>query len=275
MQRIRSRQPMNRFDAKTFLFSVACVLIFVTSAVADPPARGGRFQREREREKAEEEAKEKGKTPDEPSGGGPALRKAEAALTSWLARLDAYLPRSAAGFGPQDMAEFDRARMQGIEAGRRRPPKFDPPPTPEELGQIVNLLLDSKDRVDRVLNRTLELRTGLAGLDKTAQHDSIRHFLTTTSGLIDLSGRLRYLLFDALNYAAEEGSELPAARDQFLDLLTAHRSSIGALVAVGALLFDPVSTDPAERIEPTPASVKRKVLNLVAVSKVRWICSRK
>jgi hypothetical protein len=127
-------------------------------------------------------------------------------------------------------------------------------------------LLDSKDRVDRVLNRTLELRTGLAALGKTTQHDAIRRFLTTTSGLIDLSGRLRYLLFDALNYAAEEGSELPAARDQFLDVLTAHRSSIGALVAVGALLFDPVSTDPAERIEPTPASVKRKVLNLVAVS---------
>ena len=186
-------------------------------------------------------------------------------MTSWLARLEAYLPRSAAGFGSQDLAEFNR-ETQGIEGWSAETAKFDPPPTPEELGQIVSLLLDSKDRVDRVLNRTLELRTGLAALDKTTQHDAIRRFLTTTSGLIDLSGRLRYLLFDVLNYAAEEGSELPAARDQFLDVLTAHRSSIGALVAVGALLFDPVSTDPAERIEPTPASVKRKVLNLVAVS---------
>ena len=59
---------------------------------------------------------------------------------------------------------------------------------------------------------------------------------------------------------------MPAARDKFLDVLTAHRHSIGAVVAVSAMLFDPVSTDPAERIEPMPASVKRKVLALVAAS---------
>ena len=193
------------------------------------------------------------------------MRNAEAALTGWLDRLESYLPRSAADFASQDMAEFGR-ETEGIEGWSAETAKFDPPPTPDELAQIVNLLLDSKDRVDRALNRTLELRTGLAALDKSTRHTAILHFLATTSGLIDLSGRLRYLQFDALNYAAAEGSELPAARDQFLDVLAAHRSSIGAMVATGAMLFDPVSTDPADRIEPTPPSVKRKVLNLIAVS---------
>ena len=267
MQRIRSLQPTNRYNAATIFCAVASVLMFAGPAISDPPPpRGGRFAlREREREKAEQEAKDKENGPAEPSGGGPALRKAESALASWLDRLETYLPRRAADFGPQDMAEFGHD-TQGVEGWSAEAARFDPPPTPAELQQVVNLLLDSKDRVDRALNRTLDLRTGLASLDKTSQHQAIRNFLTTTSGLIDLSGRLRYLLFDALNYAAEEGSELPAARDQFLDVLTAHRSSIGAVVAVGALLFDPVSTDPTDRPEPMPASVKRKVLNLVAAS---------
>ncbi|HEX3999611.1 MAG TPA: hypothetical protein VHX65_13750 [Pirellulales bacterium] len=230
--------------------------------MAYPPRSGRLGPRDRD---PDSQGDDQDKAPAEPAGGGPALRNAESALSSWLDRLEAFLPRSAADFGRQNLSEFDQ-ETQGVEGWSAETARFDPPPTPEELKQIVNLLLDSKDRVDRALNRTLNLRIGLAALDKSMQHDSVRHFLATTSGLIDLSGRLRYLLFDALNYAAEEGSELPAARDQFLDVLTAHRSSIGAVVAVGALLFDPVSTDPAERIEPMPASVKRKVLNLVAAT---------
>jgi hypothetical protein len=261
MHCIRCWQPTNRFGAATRLLVAACVLIFVASAIADPP-RAGRFA-QRQREQAAEAEKAAG--PAEPSGGGPALRKAESALKGWLDRLESFLPRRAADFGPQDLAEFDR-EIKGIDGWSAETARFDPPPTPAELATVVNLLLDSKDRVDAALNRTFDLRTGLAALDKTTQHDAIRHFLTTTSRLIDLSGRLRYLLFDALNYAAEEGSELPAARDQFLNVLTAHQSSIGAVVAVGALLFDPEVTDPADRVEPMPASVKRKVLQLVASS---------
>jgi len=179
MQRPLVRHPTNRFSAANLLCAFACLLLSVASAIADPPTRGGRFgQREREREKAEEDAKEKekGNGPTEPTGGGPALRKAESALGSWLDRMEQFLPRRAVDFGLQDLAEFAR-ETEGVEGWSAETARFDPPPTPEELGQIVNLLLDSKDRVDRALNRTLDLRTGLAALDKTTQHTAIRHFL--------------------------------------------------------------------------------------------------
>lgn len=261
-----SRQPARRFCIMAIAGTIALFFVFEAHPTkAQRPGRLGARQRERDKDKDKDGEDKDSDKSSEQAGGGPALRSAEAALGSWLDRLETYLPRSAADFNAQDLNEFAQ-ETQGIEGWSAETAKFDPPPTPDELGQIITLLLDSKDRVDRALNQTMNLRTGLAALDSSVQHDSIRHFLTTTSGLIDLSGRLRYLLFDALNYAAEEGSELPAARDAFLDVLTTHRSSIGATVAVGALLFDPVSSDPAERIEPMPASVKRKVLNLVAVS---------
>ncbi len=267
MQYNFARRPVRRFLSAAIAGTIALLFVFETNSVkAQRPGRSSARQREREKEKEDaDKDKDSDKSNPDQAGGGPALRSAESALRSWLDRLETYMPRTAADFSAQDLNEFAQ-ETRGIEGWSAESSKFDPPPTPEELGQVISLLLDSKDRVDHALNQAMDLRTGLASLDSNVQHESIRHFLTTTSGLIELSGKLRYLLFDALNYAAEEGSELPAARDAFLDVLTAHRSSIGATVAVGALLFDPVPSDPNERIEPMPASVKRKVLNLVAVS---------
>lgn len=97
--------------------------------------------------------------------------------------------------------------------------------------RTLQTLLVAKDRVDALLERSLELRTQFAGLPQgEAQRTAIRAFLRLTSGLIDLSGRLRYVQSDALRSAMPALERDAAARAALLELLSEHQSSIGAVL---------------------------------------------
>ncbi len=209
----------------------------------------------------------------DPRGGQPAndrfqpprANPAEPAVAGWLNQLSTIVPRDAAGFEKQNLDEFRKA-TDATERWIAELVRFDNSPRPAEMLHACDVLLNAKDRIDALLNKTLELRTGFAALEGDARHAAINNFLATTSGLIDLSGRTRYMAFDALTFTADEIATVPGLTDQLLDALIRRRSEIGAAVAVD-LLFDPPADDnEKDKVPPPGPATRRKVLELIAAT---------
>lgn len=130
----------------------------------------------------------------------------------------------------------------------------------ESLKQIIQ----SKAIVDQQFERFIQLRTQLVGnAIQPVERLRIRQFLRVASILIDLSGRLRYSMRDAIDRTAYACEADLKEFDQFVDLLIAQQVSIGAM-ALSYVLFDP---EPQDDLEPFPDETKAKVLELIAVSR--------
>jgi len=131
-----------------------------------------------------------------------------------------------------DLGQFNGPRYSGNRAGNVLP----------ALGQ----LLDAKTRIDRRLDAMLALGPQFVALEPDEKlRDAIRAFLRSTSALIDLSGRLRYLQYDALWAAQSKLSEQPRAQRQFSELVLARGGSIGATM-LGELLLEQVPAPAAQ-----------------------------
>ena len=163
-------------------------------------------------------------------------------LSRWLDHLERLIPKQAAMFSVGLPADVAKA-TDGVEQWSVITQPTQPDQSPGEGWlPVLSELLDAKDRCDRLLDRAFDQRSQFVTLaGSPIQRDAIRSYLHSTARLIDLSGRVRYLLSDALNGGVAELSS-PAQRDRLLDLLMTHRSSIGAHAAVRGLL------------EPLPAS---------------------
>jgi uncharacterized damage-inducible protein DinB len=125
----------------------------------------------------------------------------------------------------------------------------------------IRQLASAQHRIDQGLERVLALRTQFVAIPESdARREMLRRYLEMTTEGIDLSGRMRYLLNDGLGQASYEASARP---EQVLDVLLEHRSDVGALV-MSYLLFDP---PPGSAARPVSQTVKRKVLELMAVGR--------
>ncbi|HEY5311375.1 MAG TPA: hypothetical protein VIK18_02605, partial [Pirellulales bacterium] len=167
-------------------------------------------------------------------------------LEGWIRYLDGLLPDKAADYRPEAIANVAKAADAVDEWSAYAAAQFDG--TPASGLDVVRQLLSAKARVDLMLDRRLEQRAQFAVLDPAVQRDAIRSYLRVTSKLIDLSGRLRYLLADGLNAIAADTTD-PSQRSQLLALLGEYRSSIGA-TAVAAWLTAPPPASPAEPSPP-------------------------
>lgn len=133
----------------------------------------------------------------------------------------------------------------------------------EQLVVALKQLVAAKQRVDARLERLLELRSRFADLPAGEQRrGQVRCFLRMTATLIDLSGRLRYLLRDAIDNATYDLSPHPALLDEVIDHLIENRVDIAASVMTYAL-FDPPADSGAQ---PFSDAAKAKVLMLLAVT---------
>jgi len=142
---------------------------------------------------------------------------------------------------------------------------FEGVQSPAELVDRAEQLVALKGRIDRQLDRALAVRTSVAGLASGPQRrDRARHFLQLVSTLVDLSGRLRYRLYDALYDVAFELAALPAERARLIAMLLGERSSIGAAV-MAEVLFDPPAGNPNGAL-PADRETKRQLLELIAVT---------
>jgi hypothetical protein len=135
--------------------------------------------------------------------------------------------------------------------------------TPQQILELVRGLVEAKGRVDKALDETLSLRGIFADLPPDeSRRQSLQQYLRVTSQLIDLSGRMRYLLRDAIDNATYDLSPYPEQLDAMIDLLVQHRVTIGAEVMSYALFNPP----PESELDPFSIDTKRKILRLFAAS---------
>ena len=136
-------------------------------------------------------------------------------------------------------------------------------PSVDEVLKTLDVVLAAKNRVDRGLDDVLNLRVEFAEMPAGPQRrERLRAFLQTTSTLIDLSGRLRYLLHDGIDAAAFHTSRSPTKRVELLDLLIRRRSGIGAGVMSILLEPPPEGSD----VPPPDDAVRSKVLQLITLT---------
>ena len=130
--------------------------------------------------------------------------------------------------------------------------------------EVTKQLLAAKADIDRQLETAFDQRTAFAAIEPEEQRrEAITKYLWATSSYIDLSGRIRYTLYDALNDAADEIAARPADYNRFVDLLAQFKSSVGAVV-VSAGLFDPPRNE--EGMVAVSPAAKLKILRLIGES---------
>ncbi len=124
----------------------------------------------------------------------------------------------------------------------------------------------AKERVDRWLDEALALRADFVAIQPDdARRTAIRSYLAATSQLIDLSGRLRFVLMEATNFAAFRFASQPPERERLIDLCIERKSAIGADV-MSVALFDPPANS-TNRAQPATPEVKAKLLKLIAATR--------
>jgi len=191
-----------------------------------------------------------------------ATRGAETSLEQALRDVLAATPRQASDFRAAQTQRLQRAaRQMRVAAGDL---VFDPGRTGATTWlQTTEHLLAAKDHADRALNRMLALRRDFVSIDDDApRREAIRNFLHSATTLIDLSGRLRYLLRDAIGRTAQHCARDRTKRLELIDLLIEYESGIGAGV-MAALLEDPPASS---QEKPADDLVKAKVLVLIATT---------
>lgn len=180
-----------------------------------------------------------------------------------VGKLDALVERSPAEFAEPLLAPLVESSHE-VEQAAVEQAAYPRGARPAEVLSRLQRVLEAKARVDETLERLLATRTGFASLDAgDARREALRHYLRATSQLIDLSGRLRYTLRDAIASAATVTASDAGAYDQLLGLLAEYRSSIGMAV-VAPSIFE---LYPAPEGTPRVATeTKLRLLRMIAAS---------
>ena len=190
----------------------------------------------------------------------PAQTSPAEGLSGWLRALERSLPRAAPQFSDEANIALAKA-AEAIELWGAQVARFQDARTAEQLLDRIGHLLAAKNRVDRLLDETLDVRRQFSSLEANpARHDALCAYLAAASRLIDLSGRLRYLQVDAANSAGEKLVTQPSSRQRLLELFARERSSVGAYYAIQKLL----APDESGRPPLTDRATVTRVLKLVA-----------
>ncbi len=183
-------------------------------------------------------------------------------LTNWLGLLESDIPRHAEGFSKTDKQAVAKTAV-AVEAWSFE--QFKPDPATPNLLTRLDRVLAAKETVDQRLSDLLEMRSEFAAMPEPARRQAVLNYLATASSLIDLDGRIRYMLYDELADAFEEFVENPAQRDALLELLLKRRSEIGATVAA-TLLFEPADADPQAK-SAVPVAAKIRIVQLISAAR--------
>lgn len=179
------------------------------------------------------------------------------AQSSPLADLMALQPSQASDLALFDRRRFDDARrlLDDWASDQTWNSAAD---VPAQIARVRSLI-EAKKTVDRALQSAWSLRTTVAGHEQS----TVTAYLYWTSGLIDASGRLRYVLRDAIEEATYAASDSPKAVDLLLRTLISSRLSVCA-EELNYVLFDP---DPDSSVRPFSVDVKRRVLKFIGASR--------
>jgi hypothetical protein len=196
---------------------------------------------------------------------GLAASVGAAEMSHALEALSRALPPVAADFNASQAEALQTAADSNAQAAGRLFETLAANPRRNSQAALRQLL-EAKDQVDRLLQETLARRGELAQLPDTPNRiHTLRAYLASTATLIDLSGRLRYLLFDAIRGSTRGASGSSDQVRQLLALLTEYRSEPGAAMLVPWLF---TSTREESAQGPTiDESTKLRILRLIAVSR--------
>jgi hypothetical protein len=211
-----------------------------------------------------------------PAGRGPAKAPTPSAARAparinqmansaaqWVTYLDGLQPKEAAGYADLPLEQFAQG-ISALEYWTAQLAQYEGTEPVDHVLAITERLLAVKDGIDRQLESAMAKRSGFAAIEPAEKrHQAATSYLWATSSYIDLSGRLRYLLFDALNFAADTAVERPETYNRLLDLLIRYKSGIGAVV-VSSGLFDPPPSE--EGAVPVSLTAKLRILRLVGDS---------
>lgn len=160
-----------------------------------------------------------------------------------LTQLEATLPREPLGFTAERASKVT-SLVDRIEQAAYQASLYDRKSNTGTILKAVEDLASDKARADQLLQKTMAMRTRF--VDEAAgepRRKAIRQFLATTTALTDLSGRLRYLSYDALHEAAYDVRNDAQARARLIEILTEQKSSIGAAVMAQNMLVPPRGPD--------------------------------
>jgi hypothetical protein len=187
-----------------------------------------------------------------------------AALSQWIGYIENLVPRAATGFEPGTSEKLKPA-ISSAELWAVNVANLKNVSSAGQGREVIKTLLDAKQRVDRLLDSTLEIRGQFAAIpEQTQQHEAARSYLRVTAQLIDFSGRLRYLQSDVLNGGIALFTASPQDVETLLDLLIEYRSSIGASALIGQLA-EPTSAKGLLR-RRSGSDIQPKLLKLISVS---------
>ena len=145
------------------------------AGLAAPPQaafaqRGRRIEQLQQQLKRQQQGRDDKPSAERERDLPPRPNPAEPALTAWLDQLAAVMPRTAADFSGERVDDYRKAN-DATERWAAELVRFDNSPRPSEMLRACDALLNAKDRVDRLLNQTLELRVGFAAIDAEPRHD--------------------------------------------------------------------------------------------------------
>jgi hypothetical protein len=259
---------------------VRSALLLAVMTIADWPeparAQGLRARLQKSREEREAAQREAVDAKSGPLRGGrrgnatpPAGRTvaqinqmAESAA-QWVNYLSRTQPANAGGYADVALEPFAQG-ISAIEYWSAHLAEFRDGEPVDYMLRITDRLLHTKAEIDRQLETAMARRQGFAALQPAEkQNEALAKYLWSTSAYIDLSGRLRYLLFDSLGFVADGALQRPQDYDRLIDLVMKYKSGIGAAV-ISAELFDPA---PGETGIPTVSVATRlKILRAIGES---------
>ena len=180
----------------------------------------------------------------------PSLPAANYAFLSMRSRLAAAVPRRVADcttIAQQQVADLSRqveaSAAEELSSVQRRwdaaQEEQENVDHAHEAIRLLEALLELRRSLQQYQSQVIRLRHGFAVLPETpARRNQLHCYLRIASSLTDLSGRIRYLLRDAVDEAAYVVDPFPVHFNQMLRLLTREEVSVAAEV-LGYTLFDP------------------------------------
>ncbi len=196
--------------------------------------------------------------------GTLAAQTQDAAFEQWVSVYGDRLPKAASDC-TEDRIQPMRKASEMVEQWAAYLARFEGAAQGEQVLTHVDRLIAAKQRVDELLEETLAMRTQFvssSGGESRYDKDAIRCWLKTMSNLIDLSGRLKLQLSEAVNYAAFRVAADPTLRERLVELCIRRNSEVGASV-VGLLVLPPPPSAPAG-VTPVSEANRARILELIA-----------
>ncbi len=181
-------------------------------------------------------------------------------LERWIAYYEKQLPRTIQQCVDERNPLIAQA-ADAIEKWAAALARYAGARSQEDVLKRIDRLVAAKKNIDDLLERTFEMRKDFALEQPGPQrHNRMNNFLETTSGLIDLSGRLRLQLNQAVNYAAFRVADKEELRWRLIELLAQRNNGIGAAVMANALIDPPPDVKGAS---PASRDTKARILKLL------------